>query len=343
MHGVRVLLPALLVVSSVLAGCLSDQLSEVDDVIGEPGPLPNIFQLSGTQCEEAGFVAMYPMATPTKLAGVWEQADIREEMGNPTHDGLGTPSPLVTPQNGNHHIGITCKAATVNGETQEDYVFGYVGQMVLPPAWDPGGAAKHVLIGGNAFQNGSFADALRATTKADIGFAIAACTQWAIDPATLPGTLSTCQDGGVATAKDLPRSFAYSFYHDLEKGTYQSWSTMAKYRDLEERTVRFWWQVPADGSQADIWGMGHTHDGNAVEGTKWNPVYWDMVSTGGGQWTTPPGDGFETGEHNFGFPTGEHNPQFSQPMHQVYYEHETLTFTSGRVFTDVVLDDLWAH
>jgi hypothetical protein len=313
-------------VASGIAGCLDGPL---DVVVDDPANLmPQTFRMEGTDCEEAGWIAHY--AGSVKFAGVWESDDIREEYGNPIHDSMGLPTPLISPLYGNHHIGFNCKSAVVDGVEMPNYQWGFVGEQVKAPAWDPGGADRHILIGGISFQNGTIADVLRATTTADITHTLSAFTEW-----TIPRT--------------QPRSFAYSEYHDLEKGIYQSWSTLEHLRDIEPRTVRFWWQVPADGSQAHIWSMDHDHDGaDQPEGQKWNPVYWDMHTTGGGQWVTPK-DGAGLQEHNFGLlpeaagGTAEHYPPFSQPCLHAFYEHKTITFTSGKVFKDVLIDDLWAH
>jgi hypothetical protein len=309
----------------MVAGCLTDPApGGLDGSAAIDATAPKTFQMAGSDCEEAGWIAHY--AGTQKFAGVWESDDIRAEYGNPIHDSMGLPTPLLSPLYGNHHIGFNCKTAVVDGVTQENYQWGFVGEQIKAPAWDPGGADRHILIGGISFQNGTIADALRASTKADITHTLTAFTEW-----TVP--------------REEPRSFAYSEYHDLEKGIYQTWSTLENFRDVPERTVRFWWQVPADGSQAHIWSMDHDHDGaDQPEDLKWNPVYWDMHTTGGGQWVTPK-DGGGAQEHNFDLdPTAtEHFPWFSQPCIATFYEHETITFTSGNVYTDVVLDELWAH
>ena len=307
------------------AGCLTDPLpTDVSDVANEATDAAKLFSMAGSDCEEAGWIAHYS-GTAT-FAGVWQSDDIREEYNNPLQDSMYTPRPLLSPLYGNHHIGFTCKTAVVDGVEMEDYQWGFVGEQIKAPDWDPGGAHRHILIGGISFQNGTIADALRATTTADITHTLSAFTEW-----TVP--------------RDQPRSFAYSEYHDLEKGVYQSWSNLEKYRDVPERTVRFWWQVPADGSQAHIWSLDHDHDGtDQPENLKWNPVYWDMHTTGGGQWVSPK-DRVGAQEHNFNVnpSAAEHFPWFSQPCLHTFYEHRSLTFTSGKVFTDVVIDELWAH
>ncbi len=286
------------------------------------------FHMEGADCEEAGWIAHYS-GSPT-FAGVWKAADIREEYGNPIQDSIGAPTPLLNPLYGNHHIGFNCKTAVVNGEAIENYKWGFVGEQIEAPSWDPGGAERHILIGGMSFENGTIADALRATTTADFTHTLTSYTTW-----TIP--------------RDQPRAFAYSEYHDWEKGLYQTWSNLEHLRDLPERTVRFWWQVPADGSDAEIWGPAHDHDGeDQPEDMKWNPVYWDMKTGGGGHWVSPK-DRVGAQEHNFGLlptaagGTAEHYPPFSQPCLATFYEHKTVTFTSGKVFPDVLIDELWAH
>jgi hypothetical protein len=344
MARATLLLASTAILALLGAGCVGNK---VGDDAGTIAPAAQkTFHMDATGCEQSGWIAMYPMPSPTKLAGVWEQTDIRAEYGNPIHDSVGSPSPLVEPQNGNIHMGFHCATATVNGDTKKDFMFGAILQMIKAPDWDPGGADVNFLISGISFQNGTFADALRNSTNADITHTAYSCTVWYLEPQTLPAQSLPCPPaGGIATPRTMARSYAYTVYYDVDKGRYQSWGEMAKYRDVPTRTVRFWWQVPADGSQAHIWDMdkGAGHEGMPQNGVLWHPMYWDLVEAGGGEWTTPPEGEPEFGEHNLGIPVGEHGAPFSQPLQQVFYEHPTLTFTSGHVIQDVTLDKIWMH
>jgi hypothetical protein len=318
--------PALLA-ALVLAGCLSpaSPAPALTTSSATDAPPAGAFSLTATDCEEGGFVAAYNNRGEFKLAEVWELADISEEIGNPVHDALGNPAngPLI----GNWHMGFRCGSVTSTAGDESDYMFGYVGDAVEPPSWDTGGADMHFLLSGLGFENGTIADALRATTIADVTPAVTARVEW-------------------LAPKELPRSAAYVVYIDGEKGDYESWSDLALLRESPERTIRLWWQVPANGT------MDHHAHHNAMRGFtgvgpdedaegEWNPVYWDLHVSGGPQYTTPPADGVQIGSHNkFKF---EHGPVAGQPTLTNIYELESLTFTSGHVVKDVVLTKMWNH
>ncbi|HEV8358892.1 MAG TPA: hypothetical protein VGR28_00405 [Candidatus Thermoplasmatota archaeon] len=316
--------PALLA-ALVLAGCVSPASPATVAPASALDEAPAAFAMTATDCEEGGFVAAYNAdQAPQKLADVWELADIREEIGNPIHDAVGRPTAgaLV----GNWHMGFRCASVTSTGGDATDYLFGYVGDMIEAPAWDTGGADLHFLVSGLGFADGPIADALRASTIADITPATEARVDWLVP-------------------KEAPRSAAYVVYTDGEKGTYESWSDLALLRDAPERTIRLWWQVPANGT-ADP----HAHH-NAMRGFMgapdqdaegaWHPIYWDLHVAGGPQYTTPPLDGVELASHNrLSF---EHGPVVAQPTLTNIYELRGLTFTSGHVVEDVVLTKLWNH
>jgi hypothetical protein len=278
------------------------------------------FTMEATDCEEGGFVAAYPMSEGANHVGVWYLEDIRAEIGNPLRTGIGTP--VTGPLDGNWHQGYKCKTATVNGETQEDYIFGYIANMIKPPEFDPGGADVHFIIAGLGFGNGSFADQLRESTTADITHAYNAQVDWYVP-------------------KESPRSFVYVEFSDVEKGIYMSASEMAYYRDVSPRTIRIWWQVPADGSDSH---MGHAHGGSqgGDESILWNPVYWDITTTGGAQYTTPPIDSLELACHRG---IDDHGPQggLCQPTLTNIYQHKSLTFTAGKLLPEIVIEGIWSH
>lgn len=305
------------------AGCLDE--APPTEVV-DPELLPHAhddmpgtsFAMSAKNCEEGGFVAVYPMSEGASHYDTWYLADIREEVGNPMRSGLGTP--LTGPADGNWHQGYRCESAVVGDHVEKDYIFGYVANMIEPPAFDPGGADLHFIMAGYGWGNGTIADTLRGTTTADLTQAYVAKVDWYVP-------------------RDTPRSAAYVEYSDVQKGQYLSYSTLHKYRDFPERTIRLWWGVPADGSQSH---MGHDHGAAMPEGTKWHPVFWDIHTTGGEQYTTPPVDSPEVACHR-GIP--DHGPQggLCQPTLTIVYEHKSVEVSSGWVIEDVVLDRLWTH
>ncbi|HEX9816063.1 MAG TPA: hypothetical protein VGB18_03695 [Candidatus Thermoplasmatota archaeon] len=308
------------------AGCL-DEAPPAAELLphGHDGDMAHAdFSFEATDCEEGGFVATY--SGETTYPGGWKSADVYEEVGKPVHDGLALPVVPGTPLNGNWHMGYRCASVTHDGEIVKDFVFGRVGQMIQAPAFDPGGADQHFISTGFALGNGTIGDALREATPADISHAYNTYVQWVGD-------------------KDLPRSYAYAIFSDYEKGVYETYGDISPYRDFPARTIRMWWTVPADGSESSIahdHGTGTGGGGvppSATEVTAWNPVYWDITTTGGQQYTTPP-VGAEIGFHNKG--SMEHGVP-TQPMLTNIYQHESLTFTYGGVLRDVVIDELWVH
>lgn len=318
--GGRIVLAHGLASAMAVSGCVGaadgstlDQLS-----VGAPGAEPG-FRLDGTRCEEGGGVSTY--AGPTRFADTYESADVSEEVNSPYPK--GNPTSMGREQWANWHMGFRCASAEVDGETQPEYIFGYVGQMVKPPPWDPGGGDFHFILTGLGFGNGTFADALRASTRADVTHAYVARVDWFVP-------------------RDEPRAAAYVEFSDVEKGIYNQYSTLTHYREFSERTIRFWWGVPTDGSQSTA---AHDHNPGEIEhDAKWNPVYFDLHSSGGHQYTTPPMDRAQVfchlgnDDHGTG-PVGG----ICEPTHTVVYEHEALTFTLGRVIADVTLDQLHVH
>lgn len=310
--------------SLVLAGCLSTDASTVDPAAAasDPAAPDPAFWLRGTECVEGGFVAAYNtlFGEMPVLPGGWRTADASEEIGHPVHDSLGMP--VVGPLYANWHMGFRCGGVESSGGPASDYPFGYIGAMVEPPSFDPGGADMHFLVSGFGFGNGSVADDLRAKSTAAITPALTADVSW-------------------LAPKDLPRSAAYAQYVDAVKGNYEGWSTMAFLRDVPERTIRLWWQVPADGSRAEA---GHDHgEGDAGDDHgPWHPVYWDLRVSAAAQFTTPPKDGIQWGAHNK--LADEHFPAiFGQPTLTNVYEYAALEMTLGEVLADETLHEIWTH
>jgi hypothetical protein len=312
-----------------IAGCLDEaKVEAVDPELVPHGHDEDMamhtgFSMEASECEEGGFIAAY--GGEREYPGGWKSADITEEIGNPIHDSIGAP--VTGPLNGNWHMGFRCKSASVDGIVQKDYIFGRVGQMIEAPAFDPGGADLHFITTGWAMGNGTIADSLRHVTTADITHAYNTHVEW-------------------YAPKDLPRSAAYALFCDVEKGVYEGMGDMEFYRDFPARTIRFWWIVPADGSAAH--GSDH-HGGVASTGPmpadaplKYNPVYWDLTTTGGEQYTTPP-SGVQFGFHNRGLEGMQEHGVPTQPTLTNVYEHESLTLTWGEVIEDVTIDEVWTH
>lgn len=309
MRALLVLLCAALVSGCVANGAVSP--TSVDDGTANASAAP--FSFTATDCVAGGFASSYP--GPLKLAGIWDTADIREELGNPLKDSSGRP--VIGPLMGNWHIGFECASAEGAGETFDTFEFGWVGQMVEPPAWDVGGADVHYLLTGLAFDEGAIGETLRRSTTADVTHVEEVTLDW-------------------LTPKDMPRATMSARFVDRERGVYESWSDMELYRDVEDRVIRFWWQVPADGTEAH---SGHQHTSGQMEG-QFNPMYFDLHVAGGAQYVTPQ-SGVELASHNM--LKMEHGPVIAQPCSTLFYEHETLEFTVGSVFEDVMLDAVWTH
>ena len=210
---------SLLVAAVMASGCVAgtELATTATDAPLQPSVAP--FSFSAETCEVGGFVSSY--AGSMELAGIWRTADIREELGNPVRDSMGMP--VIGPLFGNWHIGIECATATGAGETLEDFEFGWVGQMIEAPSWDTGGADKHFLLTGLAFDESPIGEGLRAATTADITHVQEVTLDW-------------------LTPKDLPRSAINARFVDVERGVYESWSDMERHGEMPDRVVRFWWR-----------------------------------------------------------------------------------------------------
>ena len=310
-----VILGAGLLVVTFFAGCLEDEGPAIDikaDHEHDHSMMVGDWSMKGSRCEEGGFVAAYNMQGKYWVEP-WERADIREEIGNPKFTSLAVP--LTGPATGHWHQGIKCAEVTHNGTVLKDFQFGYVGGAVKPPEFDPGGAQLHILLAGFGFQDLEPRKDLLAKTTAEITRSKESRVDW-YGPA-----------------------FTYAVYDDFEKGTYLSYSAVKKYRDVSERTIRFWWVVPADGARAHHdHHLGETLD--ASEATGFHPVYWDMKTTGGEQFTTP--DSVNLGCH---MGTDAHGPQGGACQHTLtnIYQHKTLELTYGGVLEDVLIKTEWIH
>ncbi len=335
------LIPTLgVVLVAAFAGCLdnsSDQSSKKLSAV-DPESLPHShgmepmmgdFAMTMGQCEEGGFVAAYPMSEGANHFDTWYLADISEEIGNPVRTGMGAP--VTGPLMGNWHQGYRCADPKLEGSADaeaSEIIFGFVGNMIEAPAFDPGGADIHFVVSGLGIGNGTIADVFKASTTASISHAYKAQVDWYIP-------------------REMPRSAAYVEFSDVEKGIYMSASELYKYRDVEARTVRLWWQVPVDGSEE---APNHNHESTGAEGmddpmaevVAWHPVYWDITSTGSEQYVTPQVDSLEVACHR-GIP--DHGPQGGacQPTLTNVHEHKSITFTQGDVIMDVTLTERWTH
>lgn len=312
------------------AGCLSDTplgdtQSDALDAVSEAWSV----KFEGT-CWEAGFVAPSAMEKGDWLTEPFVRADVYEEIGKPMINQAGKPQ---GPISGNWHQGFQCPAAVRNGEVVEDFIWGWVGDAVEPPPFDHGGADWHVYTTGFGLENGTYRDALLDDTQLDLTHTTSARIDF------LAGDL---ESGAVI----------YEEMVDLPKGIYESQGFVTKYRDLEPRTIRMWWLVPADGSESPL-GRFHEEDLGAatvtgggddhmaeVAAMKWNPVYLDLKTGGGAQYTS-------IGGTNYACHGGiaQHGPQgeLCLPEVTVVYEHTSLELTFGRVLTDVTVDDFFWH
>jgi hypothetical protein len=333
--GIVASLGAILIAS--FAGCLDASTSKEAASI-DPESLPHShgmepmmgdFAMTMGECEEGGFVAAYPLGEGSKqMPGGWTRADITDEIGKPTRTGTGTPA--TGPLMGNWHMGYRCADPKLEGgqAAADEIIFGWVGNMIEAPAFDPGGADLHFVISGLGIGNGTIADVFKASTTASISHAYVAKVDWYVP-------------------RSAPRSAAYVEFSDVEKGIYMSASELAKYTDRPARTVRLWWQVPVDGSEE---APNHNHESVGADGmddpmhevTAWHPVYWDITSTGSEQYLTPQVDSVEVACHR-GIP--DHGPQGGacQPTLTDVYEHKSITFTQGDVLMDITLTERWSH
>jgi hypothetical protein len=311
----RVLLPTATMLVMVFAGCLEDPTALLDSKEAQSalGPLAG-FSFAGSSCVEGGFQAIYP--GQKTYADVWKSADVQKEYG----------SMDVGATSANVHQGFKCKTVNYNGEKINDFVFGYVGDPIVAPSWDPGGADWQVLLSFVSLPNGTAYDGLDIVTTARISRAYESTVQY------LAGSTST------------PKFAAYVVFKTVDNGIYESYSDMDKYRDVAPRTIRLWWTVPADGSESHLGAHNGEDSTDAhTEGLLWNPVYFDIKTTGGAEWATPrDGTGVQVACHAG---IDDHGPQgrLCQPTHTAIYEHKSLEFQYGVVLKDVVLKKTWFH
>lgn len=320
-------LVGLLVASATfLAGCIeyNDPVGVAGDALEEAAaPVWSVVFNEG--CFEAGFVAPYNMQEGEFLVDPLVRADIREELDDPmlVSTGRAEGGPIT----GNWHQGFQCPVATQDGEVTENFIWGWVGQAIEAPAWDPGGADLHVYTTGFGLANGTIRDSLLEASMLDITHTYEARVDYYGD------------------------NVVYEVMKDLPKGVYESMGTVQEYREVPERTIRMWWLVPTDGSRSPL-GRFHAEDipvpGAApaddhamdVEALDWHPVYVDIQTGGGTQWVSP-----DAVNHACHGGVAQHGPQgmLCVPEVTLLYEHASLALAYGGVFKDVVLPDFYFH
>ncbi len=275
------------------------------------------WSLSLTDCVEGGFVAVYDgtFGGPS-VQEPWVLADIGHEMGDPILSSLVVP--LTDDPTGHWHMAIHCAEATFDGDPIDDFQAGWVGAAVEPPAWDHGGADFHVLLAGFGLEDGAPRDALVAQTTAAVSTSLRAQVDWLV-----------------------PENAIYAVYDDDPKGVYEVWGPVQELRELDDRTMRFWWTVPTDGSDAHHHFPGEAHDEMRSAQSGFHPVYWDVQVAGGGvQYVAD--ESYDPGCHSG---TDHHGPQGGacQPIMGNVYERPSMHFEYGGVVEDVVIQNEWVH
>lgn len=316
----------------MFSGCLADDPATSTDTgtdvdADATNAEPWILNLS--ECDEGGFVALYHHDTsdPGSVGEGYLRADVSEEMGEPV---MNSMTPRLDGSTGNWHQGFRCATATTNdGASAEDFMFGYVGVWAQPPAWDVGGADVHVVLAGFGFEPGDIRDSLMEVTMADITEASSSKIDWYAPPTA---------DAAAA---------AYTEYLDVQKGDYYSYGELHNVGDVPERTMRFWWAVPTDGSRADIGGHAHDDDEFAEHYADpghedgYHPVYFDVTTAGAAHYAA---DGSDALSCHGG--TDDHGPQgfLCQPTTTNVYLHEgDISITYGGIIEDVVVEEVWMH
>ena len=309
--------------ASAMAGCLGDVQEAPGGVLALPGAEDPGFTFTSENCYEAGFQAVY--SGQRTFAGTWNSANAKEEYGNPVLDSSNAQLPLLPLSYANVHNGFRCATTTYGGQVVPDFQFGFVGDPIVPPAWDTGGADLHFLVSFIGLQkDGLVYPAMDQRTTARIS-------------QVLDSSFELLEGDLTAETFRMHQEFALA-----DNGVYEGTGDMTKYRDVAPRTIRLWWTVPSDGSESTI-GAHEGHDENPeVDNLDWNPIYWDIQTPGGPQWTTPQLMADTQGCHGG---TDDHGDieKLCQPTQNAIYEHPSLTFTMGPVFKDVVIEDYWFH
>lgn len=320
----RVLCSVLLVVSgAALAGCIdyNTPLEVLDQELAEvmtAAPWSLDFPQG---CKEGGFIAPSTMQEGDYLVAPWVRKDIREEI--PLRFSQGGAGPV----SGNWHQGYNCPSVVKDGVVVESFIWGWVGQMIEPPAWDPGGADLQFHLTGFGLMAGDVRDDIFGKTMVDLTETYEA----SVTP--LAGT-----------------DYVDIYMRDQTKGTYEGHGPVMKTRDVEERTIRFWWYVPVDGSRSvlshihgdDIPNPAMPADAHMMEEAEkmdWHPVYMDMHTGGGAQFLSV--EALNPSSHNDEDAHG--GATFYLPEVNAVYEHRHLSLTASQVMSDITLPDYYWH
>lgn len=307
MHAVVTRAVPVVLLAVGFAGCLggADPLDAVDGALGAGVPR-TAWQMDFTNCEEGGFIA-----SSFQAGEPWVRRNIRPEIG-PDHL-------AAVERTGNWHNGIRCEEATYDGQLVKNFQFGWVGVGIEPPAWDPGGADRHFVLAGLGLPDTPMRDGMLATINADISRTIGSYVTWLY--------------GDVIEVE----------YADQDKGTYGGRGLISLYRDsIPDRTTRFWWVVPANGER-----ILHDHHGGemrpVVEGG-FHPVYWDMTTASGPQWSSPYDRvawTTHTGTADHG--DSEVDTNWGEVNSMVVYQYPSLSLSYGGIVRDVTLETEWVH
>jgi hypothetical protein len=301
------------------AGCVTEpELALKEAAMAHDGHGSD-WSLSLQGCEEGGFVA----SSFQVRGGPWKQRNIRPEVG---------PDYLAAvPRTGNWHNGIHCAGGSFNGTEFGDFQFGWVGVGIEAPPFDPGGAAQHFILAGLGLPESEPRNALLDVINADISHSTGAVVTWT--------------EAGPSTVVE-------TIYADHDKGIYGGKGPIVEYRDLSERTVRFWWTVPANGDR-----IIHDHHGSGAEPADapeggFIPVYWDLTYPSATQWSSPSDRSSHTthtGTNDHGTPmqvgpvTVPTQGETGEVNSNVVYHYPTATFSFGGMIEGVRLDYEWVH
>ena len=305
------------------AGCLSQNLPEAVDLDDAASLAAVPWSLLFPEgCREAGFVAPYNMNEGDTIADAFVRADVQDEIGSPL---IRSPGAKTTEAvTGNWHQGFYCPTAVRDGQVVQDFLWGYVGQWIEPPAWDTGGADVHVHLTGFGMQDGALRDS------------------------ALPLTMMDITQTTEASLTEFPGGTVQIYFRDEPKGTYEVHGPIQPVRDVEPRTIRFWWYVPTDGSRSEI---GHVHDdplnvgqpadqhAAKMEGMTFHPAWVDLHTGGGTQRLSV--DAAAAASHNDEDAHG--GAVFWLPEMAVVYEHKSLSMELGHVVKDVTLETFYWH
>lgn len=240
----------LALVATALAGCIASpapsQAPSADLLPAEAPRAPLSIALA--DCREGGGHSIYNLDLIQGLMPEpWVLADVRGDTGDVTLQNTVPPLPTEGELSGIYHAAFSCASHAIDGVEKGPLAGGYVGIRVQPPAFDPGGAARHYVVVTFATDSEEVNGLLT-----EAGYHVAASNVVVEDQGPL---LHTVLD-------------------DAEHGVYEVLFQPVEAGPKEDGIVRLWIQLGAEEHHGDV--RAQAHDAPQIK-----PVALDLVDVGG--------------------------------------------------------------